>query len=68
MLMMVMHCPPVLLLLLMMKARLMRIQAAVQEADALGGFYRLVIEQCQANPAKDTKRLECLDQQVGGGG
>lgn len=48
-----------------LQARLIRIQAAVQEGEALGGFYRLVIEQCRVNPAKDVKRLECLDQQVG---
>ena len=47
-----------------LEMRLTRMQAAVLEAQSLGGFYRLIIEQCTKNPAKDAQRLECLDQQV----
>ena len=47
-----------------LQVRLARMQAAVFEGEALGGFYSLIIEQCIKNPAKDGKRLECLDQQL----
>lgn len=38
--------------------------AAVLEAESLGKFYRLILSQIGRNPAKDLRRLECLDQQV----
>jgi hypothetical protein len=47
-----------------LQTRLVRMQAAVVEAEALGCFYKLVVDQCRRNPAKDSRRLECLDQQV----
>lgn len=44
--------------------RVLRMNAAVTEAESLGKFYKLVLAQIARNPAKDNARLECLDQQV----